>query len=264
MSNQNLKIRIKIRQPHPHAIEETYPDPEISYQQTWDWNKIVIAAILLLSMLWITGSFFFSDEHKTTAQIPQPIDFLSSIPDAAPEIATKSNEQTAAAQPIDTKQSPTVATTAPAKPIIIPARKPIVQSTVNRRSLTNGEIPKTAVQAKPHLPSDSPYVLRAQLSRGVKAHEPVDSIESVSLQYGESTPVYFYMHLRNLRGKNIRIDWYHNNKLDSHLLLHVHKDNWRTQASKQLDHRRLGAWRVELLDEAGNRLATRHFTVTRN
>ena len=264
MSNQNLKIRIKIRQPQPHAIEETCPDPEISYQQTWDWNKIVIAAILLLSALWITGSLFLSDDQKTTVQHPQPIDFLSSTPVAAPEIPTKPDEQIAATQPIDTKQSPAVTTISPAKPIIIPTRKPIVQPTANRRSMTNGEIPKTAAHAKPRQAADSPSVLRAQLSRGIKAHEPVDSIDSVSLQYGESKPVYFYMHLRNLRGQNIRIDWYHNNKLDSHLLLHVHKDNWRTQASKQLDHRRLGAWRVELIDEAGNRLATRHFTVIRN
>ena len=56
------------------------------------------------------------------------------------------------------------------------------------------------------------------------------------------------MHLKNLQEK-IRIDWYYHNELDSQLQLQVLNNNWRTYASKQLDHSRLGSWRVELIDD---------------
>jgi len=52
--------------------------------------------------------------------------------------------------------------------------------------------------------------------------------------------------------------------LDSQLRLQVHNSNWRTHASKQLDHQRIGSWRVELIDASGNQLAIRNFTVTEN
>jgi len=76
-------------------------------------------------------------------------------------------------------------------------------------------------------------------------------------------PIYFYLQLKDMEGKKVNIFWYHNDKQDSQLPLEIRNNNWRTNASKHLDHQRLGAWRVELVDEAGNLLAKRSFTVTK-
>lgn len=253
MSDNALKIRIKIHQPQPHAIEEFYPDPEVSYEQIWDWKKIGAAAVALLVLVIMLGRLLFGGSAA-------PQESLVSIPDETPAIAAQPVQPPETAQP-STAPVP-VATTN--KPVVKPARKPARNAAVNTRARTEQNVPKTAAKPKPRIASDRPEVLRAQLSHAVKAYEPVDSIDSVQLQRGESKPVYFYTHLKNLQGQNIRIAWYHNDKLDSHLSLQVHNNNWRTQASKQLDSRRLGAWRVELTDDAGNRLAARHFTVTQH
>ena len=161
--------------------------------------------------------------------------------------------------PIDSKK-----TVAANKAIATPAKKPESAAVIHQPAITGIKIPKTARQPKPQKTSDHPEVVRAQLSHAIEEREPVDSIDAIQLRPGESQPIHFYLHLKNLQGKNIRINWYHDDKLDSQLALQVHNNNWRTHASKQLDHRRLGPWRVELIDESGNLLAMRNFTVTQH
>lgn len=276
MSNNQLKIRIQIQQP-PHAIEEIYPEPEIVYEQVLDWKKIAIAALLLLAVLVLSGYWLFADNNDEK-------DLNKAIPSGNPAIvahentifpeksepepgtanettATQSNElmitQKAPSESVASKEADAVT-----KPVATPARKPEPASTTSHPVITGNKIPKTATHPKPEKTSDHTEVLRAQLSHAIVAREPVDSIDTVQLRPGESRSIHFYVHLQNMSGKNIRIDWYYQNKLDSQLNLQVHNDNWRTHASKQLNHRRLGAWRVELMDESGNRLAARNFTVT--
>ena len=283
MSSNTLKIRIQIQQPQPQAIEELYPEPEVTYEETLDWNRIAIAAVLLLSLLVLTGYLLFAggDGEKipadsTTATVPEDSALQKKtkpqLGTANDTTGTQFSELISAQKPTSEPAEPVKSKTSnnSIKPVVIPARKPPFNSTANPSGNAGKKIPKTAVQTKPQalaevkpqVPTDQAEVVRAQLSHAIEAREPVDSIDAVHLQPGESKPIYFYLHLKNLQGKNVRIDWYYNNKLDSKLNLRVHNNNWRTHASKQLDQRRLGAWRVELVDETGNRLAARNFTVT--
>jgi hypothetical protein len=311
MSDNKLKIRIKIQQPQPHAIEESYANPEIVYEQVWDWKKIGIGVLFALSLLVLMGSLLFTGESNKKPQRAEQNEFPVSAPGETPVVTAKPDEQSEAAQPIAAPPSNQAATAS--KPVVKPARKPVPKNIANRSNAAEKEIPKetlihsanemkheahgtqqprhidkigegastaqrsdslvqpinqrfpkTAARPKPRTTSDRPEVLRAQLSHAIKAREPVDSIDAVQLRPGESKSVYFYVHLKNLQGQKIHINWYYNNKPDSHLSLQVHNNNWRTQASKQLDYRRLGVWRVELTDEAENRLATRHFTVAQH
>lgn len=283
MSSNTLKIRIQIQQPQPQAIEELYPEPEVTYEETLDWNKIAIAAVSLLSLLALIGYLLFAsgDGEKapadsTTATVPEDAALQKKtepqLGTANDTTGTQSNElintQKTSSEPVKSKTPDN-----PMKSVVIPARKPPFNSTVktvNPADSAEKKIPKTAAQGKPQASAevkprastDQAEVVRAQLSHAIEAREPVDSIDAVHLQPGESKTIYFYLHLKNLQGKNVRIDWYYNDKLDSKLNLRVHNNNWRTHASKQLDQRRLGAWRVELIDEAGTRLAARNFTVT--
>jgi hypothetical protein len=182
------------------------------------------------------------------------------IPDEPTEIESNTPIITPSAP--STPASDNTATTPP--PILLPARKPKTNSITDPSNTPDKNVPKTASQSKPHKTSDQPEVLRALLTHSIRGREPVDSIETVQLKPGETKPIHFYLQLQNLQSKNIRVSWYFNNKLDSQLRLQVHNSNWRTHASKQLDHQRIGSWRVELTDESGNQLALRNFTVTQN
>ncbi|MBK9662247.1 MAG: DUF2914 domain-containing protein [Nitrosomonas sp.] len=292
MSDNKLKIRIQIQQP-PQAIEQIYPDlpePEIIYEQIIDWKKISIAAAILVLIFAVISYLLFSSDDQTisaneaTPTIAQPAAMQADnvpvdkiAPASAPAIApaaneTKLNESSSArndSQVSNTPKAPppTEKTTKPAsdKAIPIPKLKPELKAA--QPITAPAKKPKSAVSPDTHTTahdtSDHPQVVRAQLSHDIKAREPVDSIDSVQLLPGKSMPIYFYLQLKDMQGKKVSIFWYHNDKLDSQLPLEIRNDNWRTNASKHLDHQRLGAWRVELVDGAGNLLAKRSFTVTK-
>jgi len=274
MSDSKLKIRIQIQQP-PQAIEQIYPElpePGIIYEQSLDWRKISIAALLLSSILALAGYFVF-DSNKSEAPSKEAVPSIAPTPaheikisaeEARPMLETK--DDTIETQSNETLNNfsglnqPEVSREIKAVTASIPKPKP--DSIRNEPAATGRKIPKTVTQPKPKKLPDHPLVHKAQFSHAIKAREPVDSISTVQLRQGESKSIYFYLHLKNLQGERISILWYHQDKLDSQLPLQIHNNNWRTYASKQLDHRRLGAWRVELMDNSGNRLATRNFTVT--
>ncbi|MEQ1778927.1 MAG: DUF2914 domain-containing protein [Nitrosomonas sp.] len=292
MSDNKLKIRIQIQQP-PQAIEQIYPDlpePEIIYEQIIDWKKISIAAAILVLIFAVISYLLFSSDGQTisaneaTPTIAHPAAMQADnvpvdkiAPASAPAIApaaneTKLNESSSARN--DSQVSitpkappPTEKTTKPAsdKAIPIPKLKPELKAA--QPITAPAKKPKSAISPDTHTTahdtSDHPQVVRAQLSHDIKAREPVDSIDSVQLLPGKSMPIYFYLQLKDMQGKKVSIFWYHNDKLDSQLPLEIRNDNWRTNASKHLDHQRLGAWRVELVDGAGNLLAKRSFTVTK-
>ena len=275
MENNKLKIRIQIQQQPPQAIDEIYPDlpePEVTYEKVLDWRKISIAALILLPILILIGYLLFADKNnEKSLNESSSIDSIVSAPEKTESLTgtiDKSSEtlpdqltiqSNTRVDPVDSKE-----TTIANKAIATPIKKPESAAVINQPAITGIKIPKTARQSKPQRTSDHPEVVRAQLSHAITEREPVDSIDAIQLHAGESKSIHFYLHLKNLQGKNIRINWYHDDKLDSQLALQVHNNNWRTHASKQLDHRRLGPWRVELIDESGNLLAMRNFIVTQH
>lgn len=268
MSNNKLKIRIQIQQQPPQAIEEIYPEPEIIYEQVLDWRKIAAAAAAMLAVLVLLGYLLSGSSNDDSASSDPAVAGSDPVlSDRVPPVPAADNQSTEAESgsdiTIESLQSipagPAAVTAAPAK-VIKPRKKPQFQRVAPQPAAN--AVPKTANQVKPHKPNDHPVVLRAQLSHAITSREPVDSIDTVQLRGDETRPIHFYVHLKNLQGKKIQIEWYYNDKLDSQLRLQVHNNNWRTHASKQLDQRRLGAWRVELTDDQSNQLATRSFTVT--
>ena len=275
MENNKLKIRIQIQQQPPQAIDEIYPDlpePEVTYEEVLDWRKISIAALILLPILILIGYLLFADKNnEKSLNESSSIDSIVSAPEKTESLTgtidkpskTLPDQLTIQSKtrvvPADSKE-----TTIANKAIATPIKKPESATVINQPAITGIKIPKTARQSKPQKTSDHPEVVRAQLSHAIEEREPVDSIDAIQLSPGESKSIHFYLHLKNLQGKNIRINWYHDDKLDSKLALQVHNNNWRTHASKQLDHRRLGPWRVELIDESGNLLAMRNFIVTQH
>jgi len=273
-NNSTLKIRIQIQQEPPQAIEEIYPEPEVIYEESLDWKKIFITALVLLTILALLGYLFFSSESSEKplqdSAIYIPENTISPEKIEAEADTRDNSTETPLNIPINTRPTQSIpaktdSNTITPKTVITPVRKPKKNSITDQSDNPDKSAPKTPSQSrKPNQTSDQPEVLRALLTHAIEGREPVDSIESVQLEPGEAKPIYFFMQLRNLQGKKIRVDWYLNNQLDSQLHLQVHNDNWRTHASKQLDHERVGSWRVELIDGSESQLATRDFTVTQN
>ncbi len=269
MNDNKLKIRIQIQQQPPQAIEQIYPDlvdPEIVYEQSYDWGKIAIAAVALLFFITLISYLILGGSNKESASSIATPSVNQSVPTQDSRVSTEtiqsqperieSQHQTKTQDVIQSeknlpltesmgasaaKPKPEMITN---KPMIIPRKKP-------------NAAPKVISQQTP----DQPQILRAQLSHAIKTREPVDITDTVKLQPGESKPIFFYLHVRDLQDQEVIIHWYHGDKLDSRLPLKIHTNNWRTNASKQLDHERLGAWRAEVVDNSGKILATRHFTV---
>lgn len=282
--NNKLKIRIQIQQPQ-QAIEQIYPDlpePEIVYEESLDWRKISIAVLLSLSVFALIGYFFFGTHQREAAlneTAPAIDQTISTQENKTPgekvalesEIKNKTIDNQSGESSSERNDFPYMVQPKeiirPIEPKNIPKAERKPSATIHKPVVIPRHKPKK-LEAKVHTESqetsDHSQVLRAQLSHDIRAREPVDVIDAVQLRQGESKPIYFYLHLKDLQGKKVSILWYHNNKLDSQLFLEIHNNNWRTNASKQLDHQRLGAWRVELLDESGNQLATRNFTVTQH
>ncbi len=284
MADNKLKIRIQLQQSSTEADEpneEAPPSESDSKQQPFDWKKISIAAVLAVILLGFMMYLLLSSDEGAfnseqdivpmTEQIPtpqesqfatnnlpdHPVNTLMAVPESNSSTKDNNNDRDTstalpkidpAAIPIRTKPK-SAATTK--KAVILPARKP---EPPNKTSTTIVE--PSNVEA-----SNNAQVLRAQLTHAIKHREPVDSIESITLNNGESKSVYFYLHLINLQGKAIHIVWYHNDEIDSKLIMQIHSKNWRTYASKYMNQRRLGAWRVELMDDSGNTLTVKNFTV---
>jgi len=282
MNDNKLKIRIQIQQQPPQTIEQLYPDlaePEIIYEQTYDWGKIAIAAIGLFCAVVLISYLLFSssEEPVATAVLPSenhltPSENTPAAQDIGQSDAAPSNNasitefnQSQPDHPITQSPANTTYTkgnTVEAPPLNIPAAKPKSGMSSNKPIIMPRKKPQPPGKVISRTSSDRPEILRAQLSHAIKAREPVDIVESVQLQPGESKPIFFYVHLRDLQDQKVTIQWYHGNKLDSQLPVRIGGNNWRTHASKQLDHERLGEWRVEVVDHSGNLLAARHFDVS--
>ncbi len=301
MSDNKFTIRIQIQQPH-QAIEEIYPDwvePEIEYEETWNWRRIAIAAATVLLLLfalvyWLLGSDERTSPGKqvaetveTTPSAPQngsislqsqavqapnqvPNQSIKSIPVEPQDSATGKPQQPPMVRSPDTSSRSTTADSsleqflapvvqAKTEPealgrVIIPRQKP---KTSKPAHIANPDQTPQSIAASP----DTAHVYRAQLTHAIESREPTDDIDMLELQHGESKSIYFYLHLKGLQKKIVRVLWFHDNKLDSRLTLQIHGDDWRTNASKQLDEQRTGSWRVELQDESGSALVVRNFTV---
>ncbi len=56
--------------------------------------------------------------------------------------------------------------------------------------------------------------------------------------------------------------WYFDGTERARVELEVNSANWRTYSSKNIENHEVGAWRVEVVDSAGNVLQTLNFEVT--
>lgn len=100
-------------------------------------------------------------------------------------------------------------------------------------------------------------VTRAVITSGIKDREPVDDLTTV----GSDVPqVYLFTELRDMQGEHITHRWQHEGKVVSEVGFDVKGQRWRVWSNKTLPAGTSGAWKVDVVNSAGEVLTSREFT----
>lgn len=115
----------------------------------------------------------------------------------------------------------------------------------------------TAAKAAPaEKPAAKGQVQKAQFTSGVENHEPKDNLDSLT---NDQTRIFFYAVLVNLQGQEVTFRWSYNDVTQAEVKQTPTSMRYRTNTSKQLDPSKLGTWKVEVMDAAGDVLTSKTF-----
>lgn len=276
MNDQQLKILIKLNQipqPPTSAIaddSEIYQSNDDKHEEKppFDWLKISVAILLLITLIvfsyWLLtsseketdASLVFSNQdtsqsttrHQETFELeaPQAISAPSDLGKQTEIVRnhTKSerlSDNARASNENDTKEA-----------MIIPSSKP-EQKGLKLNSLQ-------AKEKSVHVRSN--HVIQAQLTTSSRKQKSINSIENIELQRGTNQTVYYFLHIRNLKGEKIFVNWYYQDKPIAKIPFSINTNDWHAHASKILTKTRLGQWRVTTMDQSGNILSEQSFMVS--
>lgn len=71
--------------------------------------------------------------------------------------------------------------------------------------------------------------------------------------------IYFFTNIRHLSGAKITHRWLYKGKIKAEVGFDIKGDRWRVWSSKNLWHTWTGQWKVEVLNQHGQRLLTKTF-----
>lgn len=103
-------------------------------------------------------------------------------------------------------------------------------------------------------------VSKAQFTTAVNDRAPADDVTTLDNSHAK---VFFYQVLDNMSGQTVTDRWSYNGNTVAEVKLSPKAARWRTWSSKNLDPAMTGTWKVEVVDDAGNVLATKTFDYTK-
>ncbi len=102
-------------------------------------------------------------------------------------------------------------------------------------------------------------VKRAQFCSGVAEREPLDELTTVAAPTGS---VFFFTELIGMAGRTVTHKWSLDGQAMGDVAISVGADRWRCYSTKTLAPTMTGTWMVEVVDDAGTKLAEKSFTYT--
>lgn len=105
----------------------------------------------------------------------------------------------------------------------------------------------------------SPAVKRFVLAQSVTGNEPKGSLGDIGMNADGVAAVCSFSEVIGLAGEVLEYRWFHDGKQVLRIRVSVGAERWRSHAQKAIYKRMTGAWRVELLDSAGQLLASADF-----
>ena len=129
---------------------------------------------------------------------------------------------------------------------------------------TPASTPTPATTAAPAVAAPAPQkpqgsVERAVFTTGIKDHEPVDNITTLT---NDHTQIYFFTDLKDLEGQTVTDRWEYKGKVMAEVKFNVGGSRWRAYSSKMLLPSWLGEWKVSVVDANGLTLGASTFTYT--
>ena len=94
-------------------------------------------------------------------------------------------------------------------------------------------------------------VSRSQFTTAVVNREPTDNVIMLT---NNSSKIYYFTELENLKGHNVTHRWQYQGKLMAEIKFDIKSDRWRVFSSKKIRPDWTGEWSVELVDEHGKSL----------
>ncbi|MDT8363390.1 MAG: DUF2914 domain-containing protein [Nitrosomonas sp.] len=287
MTNTQIKIRIQLDPSAQQAASElsdsgsennaTFPSGS---DRVYDRRKLFLAAgvllLIFMGLIWLVSGMRANDEVSPPPDSPE----LSSLPEAPAVV--QAEHDAALPEPIPPQQEETVPIDSTNAEMVAIVTEPIppapeALSTELETGIPSAPIPRPT-PAEKSIPSsnetgalETPGTLvpqpiasriaRAQLTSAISQREPVDDIRQISLAGQSSRPIFLFLHLYDLTGETIRVNWFFQDQSVAQVLLPVGNNDWRTYSSKTLNARRLGNWHVTAQDSSDNLLAEFSFEV---
>lgn len=103
-------------------------------------------------------------------------------------------------------------------------------------------------------------VARAVITTGVQDREPVDHVDVVNSGIHR---IYFFTELRDMTGQHVVHRWMHNGHVVAKIGFDVAGPRWRVWSSKRLLPSWTGTWTVQVVNVAGDVVASKRFTYAR-
>jgi hypothetical protein len=103
------------------------------------------------------------------------------------------------------------------------------------------------------------------ISNAVFAKSVVDRIplEIITAADNSLKKIYFFTNIRNLTGDRITHRWLYKGKIKAEVSFDIKGKRWRVWSSKNIWHRWIGLWTVEVVDEYGEILLTQSINFTK-
>jgi Protein of unknown function (DUF2914) len=117
----------------------------------------------------------------------------------------------------------------------------------------------TAAPTEPAAAAPTGEVKRAQFCSGVAEREPLDDLTTLA---APAEKVFFFTELIGMGGKTVTHKWSLDGQTMGEVAIAVGGDRWRCYSTKTLAPGSTGTWTVQVVDDAGNKLAEKTLTYT--
>lgn len=105
-------------------------------------------------------------------------------------------------------------------------------------------------------------VVRTQLTYKIVDSEPVGEIRPpIAADKKHPISVYYFAELVNMKGATVHHEWLLDDKLISKKTINISDHTWRTSSRQAITYTTNSNWTVKLVDDSGNTLSEKKFTV---
>jgi hypothetical protein len=138
-----------------------------------------------------------------------------------------------------------------------PTERGITDRAVTRSSSVTRDPPLTAIDTSIF----SNQVRRFVITDAIMGREPVGGIEDIKpdRKVPDLVKVVAFSEVSGLGGRTLRYRWLRGDKVSATVPVRVGSDSWRSYTSKYINRDMVGRWRVELVTDSGDILATTEF-----